>query len=137
MPSATRAWVLYVLALPEAITTTERFAACRDHLLPGPCRNRHEPVDREAAEIGLSDARKIGRRDPGDVLRRAHRQFALIEHADDLRRQQGAELFPVSLLIAKIAEHVAAAANDVNVVAHFNISFNNVSLDQVDFRPAF
>ena len=67
------------------------------NLLPEAGEDLHQPVDREAAEIGFADAGEVGRRDAGHFLGRAHGQLAFIEYADDPRRQQGAQLLPVGI----------------------------------------
>ncbi len=63
-------------------------------LLAKLCENRHQPVDREPAEIGFADAGEISGSDAGDFLRGAHHQLALVQHANDLGRKQGTKLFP-------------------------------------------
>ncbi len=44
--------------------------------------------------------------------------FAVIRNADDLGRQQGAQLLTVRVGMAEITKHIAAIADDFHIVAH-------------------
>ena len=61
----------------------------------------------------------------------ARSQFTIIQHADDFGCEQGAQLFAVSVGMTEIAEDVAAAADDVHVVAHFSISLSRFSRSRI------
>jgi hypothetical protein len=69
----------------------------------------HQPIDREPAQPRVADARKIRGGDAGERLRLAHAQSPFIEHGDDVRGEDGAELLEFRVRQAKVAEQVAVA----------------------------
>ncbi len=93
--------------------------------------DRHQSVDREAAEIGFTDAGEVGGGNAGHFLSGARGQPAIFQHADDLGRQKGAQLLAIGLRMAEIAKHVAAAAHDLHIVVHFSISCSRFSRSRI------
>ena len=90
-------------------------------------QDRHQPVDGEAAEVGPADAGEVGGGNAGHLMGRADSHLPIIEHADDLRREQRAQLFAIGVGMAEVTEDVAAAADDIDVVAHFSFSLSRCS----------
>jgi hypothetical protein len=94
-------------------------------LLAESAKNRHQPIDREAAEMGAADAGKVGGSDPGQRMRVANGQVRIVKHADDAGGEDRAQLLAVGVGMAEVAENIAAAAHDfqiVGVIGHFSIS---------------
>jgi hypothetical protein len=81
-----------------------------------PVDDRHEPIDGEATEIGVSNARKISRRYPCASLRLTGAQAFLVERPDYLRRKNRLELLNIRVLLPKVAEHASAAVNQLFVI---------------------
>ena len=77
-----------------------------------PVQDGHQAIHREPPQIGIADARKIGRRDPGATLRHTNTQTLPVQHLDDLRRQDGFELLDVRVFMTQIAEDIAASPPD-------------------------
>lgn len=85
------------------------FGAARRHLhsyvnmLIEAGKDRHQPVDREAIQIGAADAGEIGGGNAGDLPCPAPCQLAVVEHGDNFCRENGAQLLKVGIAAAKIA----------------------------------
>ena len=70
-----------------------------DHLnvLVELAENPDQPVEREAAKLRVANAGKLRMGNAGELFRVARRKFALVENADNLRRDDGARLFKAAL----------------------------------------
>jgi len=97
------------------------------HLLVEPVEYRHQPIHSEAIQLGVADAREVGRGYTGDCPRLAHGNLLVIQHADDLGREDGFQLLKVGVSVAEVAEDVAAASHDFDVVGHLSVSFTRLS----------
>jgi hypothetical protein len=84
-------------------------------------KDRDHPVDGEALELRTSDARKFSCTNASQALRRTDAQLAIIKNGDDLCRQDGPCLRPVSVRLAEIAKDIATAGNQF-YLAHSNNS---------------
>jgi hypothetical protein len=62
------------------------------HTRPEPVDDRHEAIDCEPPEVGIANAREVGRRNPGAAVRCAHAQTVAVERLDDFGGQDGLEL---------------------------------------------
>src|SRR5208283_4104319 len=96
-----------------------------------PVKDRHQTVDREAADLGLANAGKIRRGNAGQIMGLAHAQFPGIEHFDNAGRQYRSELFKVRIGIVKITENVTASAHNFDGLAldftgHLKISLRRL-----------
>ena len=90
------------------------------------------------SRFGLADAGEIGGGDSGQLVRRPHRQLAVIEHADDARGQQRAQLLFVRVGLAESADDVAAAPDDIEfVLAHRSLSLSRFSRSWIRSISAF
>ena len=84
------------------------------HIAIKPIEDRHQPVDGEALELGLTDARKIGCGDAGDLLGRTHRQIVGRQRLADLGRQDRAELALFGFFHTKVGIDVAGASDHLD-----------------------
>jgi hypothetical protein len=93
---------------------------------PETVEHRDEPVSREASEIGMANARKIGRRDAGPRLRTSHRQALPVQGFNNLGGKDCPELSGVRIDPTDISERIAAPTYDFYFLfsPHVNISFN-------------
>jgi len=87
-----------------------------------PGEDGHEPVDGEALEVGATDAGEVSGGDAGDLFRLPHRESPLVQHAEDPRGQDGAQLLKVGIGASKIAEDVPVPTDQVDISCHFSIS---------------
>src|SRR5713101_6097144 len=69
------------------------------HTRPEPVDDRHEAIDSESFEVGIANAREVGRRNPGAAVRRAHAQTVTVKRLDDFSGQDGLELLGISILM--------------------------------------
>ncbi len=75
---------------------------------PEPVDDGHEAIDSESPEVCIANAREVGRRNAGAIVRGAHGQVILVESLDNLGSQDGLELFGIGVFVAQIAEYIAA-----------------------------
>src|SRR3972149_123819 len=80
-------------------------------------------VDGEAPKLRRANTRKLGRGNACQTFCRTGIQLTLIEHADDLGGENSTGLGKVGIRSAEIAEDIAAAGNELNIVAHWKASF--------------
>src|SRR5579863_9078833 len=85
-------------------------------LLAEAAEDRHQPIDRETGEIDVADSYELAMSDPAAGLGLPGGQTLSVEDLDDLRREQRLGLAHIGVGKAEIAEHVAAAAYDVQRV---------------------
>jgi hypothetical protein len=98
-------------------------------LLAEPGQNRHQAVDGEAVELRLADAGEIRCGDARQLLRGPHRQFPVVEHANDTRGQQRSQLLAVCFGVTEVAENIPAASDDSKIVGgHFNLAFSRFNV---------
>jgi hypothetical protein len=72
--------------------------------------NGYEPVSRKSTNIGVPDAREVGRGESGSRLRGPNGQLLPIERLDDFGRQNRLQLLDICILTTQIAENVTAPA---------------------------
>jgi hypothetical protein len=90
-----------------------------------PIDDRHQAINREAVEVRIADARKIGSRDARTTVRAAHGQVFPVESLDDLGGQDGLELLGVRTLAPQVAKDIAAPPYHLEFfLFHRNISFS-------------
>ncbi len=81
-------------------------------------QDSHQPIDREAIELDLTDSRKIRCGNAGLFLGCTDRQPLVVERLDYLCRQQSSELFGIRIWSAEVPKDIAATANDLQLVAN-------------------
>jgi hypothetical protein len=86
--------------------------------------DRHEAIDGQPSEIRVANAREVGRRNAGSVMRSAHSQAFPIERLDDFGGQDRLELLGIRVLVPKAAEQIAASPPCVQLFFYRNISFS-------------
>lgn len=91
---------------------------------PQAVEHRDEPVSREASEVGMANAREIGRGNAGTSLRDARRQAFPVQGFDNLGGEDRLELLGIRVDPAKISEHIAAARYDLQLVSLFHVSIS-------------
>jgi hypothetical protein len=88
-------------------------------------QNGHETIHREPPEVGVANAREVGRSDAGARMGFADAQIFLIQYLNDLRRQDRLELGDIRVLVTKIAEDVPASPlHFESLNLHCNISLS-------------
>src|SRR5208282_4126722 len=102
------------------------------HFLIEPVEDRHQTVDREAAELGPANAGKIRRGNAGQIMSLAHAQLPGVEHLDNPGSQNRSELFKVRIGIVEITENITAAAHNfdglgLGLSGHPKISLRRLS----------
>ncbi len=75
-------------------------------------RHLHQPVQREAPEIGIADAEEIRRSEPGETRRLVSSETTVVQHRDDSRSKDSLGLLQVRLGVAEVPEDVPAAVNE-------------------------
>ena len=78
--------------------------------------DRNQAIEREAAKLGVSDARELRMADTRLGFRFTGDQLALIQDGDDLRGDGGARLFESRIYTAKISIDVSATAHEFEVI---------------------
>ena len=73
--------------------------------------NRNQPVEREAAQLGIADAGKFGMRNAGQFLGIPRGKLSIVKRADNFRGNDRARLFQSGAGAAEIAVNIAAAAD--------------------------
>ncbi len=95
------------------------------HILIETGKYRYQPIDGEAIQLGVADAREIGSGDSRHFPGFADGQVLIVENADDFGGEQGLELFGGGMGIAEVSEYIAATADNFQrLVIHCSISFN-------------
>lgn len=74
------------------------------HVLVELAKDGDKPVEREAVELHVADARQIGMGNAGRLLGGAGRPSAFVHHADDLGRKDGLGLQQIGVRMAEVAE---------------------------------
>src|SRR5258706_7020215 len=102
------------------------------HTRPEPVDDRHQAIDCEASEVGIANAREVGRRNPGAAVCCAHAQTVPVERLNDFSGQDGLELLGVCILMPEVAKNISAAPHYLQLFAlHRNISFNFFKRDLI------
>src|SRR5467141_847704 len=70
----------------------------------------------------IADTRKLAGLHAGQSFGLADGKLTVIQHADNLGRQDALELFDISRRIAKVSEDIAAAFHQFDFLGHFSIS---------------
>src|SRR5581483_10368275 len=84
---------------------------CNVHVPAQAVEDRHQTVNREAVEIGVADARKVGRSDAGQIFGLANGEVAVIERPDNFSRKKRLELQGLGILTTKVAKDITAASD--------------------------
>ena len=71
----------------------------------------------------MTDARKVGCRNPCAIVCVAYAQVFTVEHLDDLGRQDGLDLFGIRVLMPQVTECVSTSPYDCRFCVLPNISF--------------
>jgi hypothetical protein len=86
---------------------------------------RHKPIDGKPAEVRITDAREIRRRNAGAGMGCADGQVFPIQRLDDFGRQDRLELLHIRVLVSKIVENISASTLHFQYFGfHYNVSFN-------------
>src|SRR5205807_8872884 len=97
-------------------------------LLPELPKDHDHSIDREPIELYVADARKFRCRDPRKAFGSAYAQLLLVKHLYDCGSEDRASLFEICVGVTKVAEHIAAAADQLHIVIlHRSLSFNRLS----------
>jgi hypothetical protein len=95
----------------------------------------HHPIDREATELCIADARKIRSRYSGHLLGFPDGDLLIVQNADDLGGKNCLELKHLGIGASEVAEHVAASADKLKIVVvtlgHRRASFNRLSRSRI------
>src|ERR1035438_7551451 len=84
-----------------------------------------QPVQGEAAQVGIADAGEVGGGDSCLSVGCADAETLTVQHFDNLRGEDGLQLSHIRAGMAQVAEDVAAATHDFNLFAlHLRNSFN-------------
>jgi hypothetical protein len=87
-----------------------------------------QAFDGEALQLCLPYARKIGRCKSGQLVRAANADAEIIQHSDDLRRENCFRVQDIRIGMAKIAEHISTSTHQFQIAfGHRNISFSRLS----------
>jgi hypothetical protein len=90
-----------------------------------PDQHRNQPLQREPLQLGLPHARKIGCRKSGQLMRAPHGNPAIVQDADNSRRENSLGLKNIGIRMAEVAEHVAASTHNFDgVLFHCKTSFS-------------
>src|SRR5271165_6881995 len=100
-------------------------------ILVEPAENRDHAIEREAPQLRIADARKLGMRDAGQLLGLARREVPRVEIANDRGGDERPRLLEAGVRTAEVAVDVAAAAHEFEIVGHFSASFNRFSLSRM------
>jgi len=100
-------------------------------------KDGHEPVHGETAKLGRANARKLTGVDAGDALGLAHRQFAVIEFADDRGGQDRFKLLHIGPGMPQVAEYIAAASDQFQVLVQVSISFSRLIRSRIKSISCF
>ena len=88
----------------------------------------YQAFDGEALKLRLPYARKIGRCKSGRLVRAANADAKIIQHADDLRRDNRFRVQDIRIGMAEIAEHISASTHQFQIAFGYrNISFSRLS----------
>jgi hypothetical protein len=68
------------------------------HTRPEPVDDRHEAIDCEPPEVGIANAREVGRRNSGAAVCCADAQTVPVKRLDDFSGQDGLELLGICFL---------------------------------------
>src|SRR3954447_26395761 len=91
-------------------------------------QHRNQPLEREPLQLRLPHARKIGCRKPGQLMRAPHRGPAIVQDADNSRRENRLGLKNIRIRMSEVAEYVAASPpNFHGVFFHCKASFNRLT----------
>jgi hypothetical protein len=93
--------------------------ACRDltlDILVELGQDSHHPIDREATELCIADARKIRSRYSGHLLGFPDGDLLIVQNADDLGGKNCLELKHLGIGVPEVAEHVAAPTDKLKFV---------------------
>ena len=85
-------------------------------LEPKPIEDRHQPADRKATQLGITDAREVCMVDAGSLLSLACRKPIVVQDGNNLRGEERFGLLDVCAWVAAVAEHVAATAHQLKIV---------------------
>jgi hypothetical protein len=110
-----------------AMPPTRRYRHLHPHILIEPVKYTHQPVDGEAVEPRLADAREVCRRDAGAGLGIAHRQPFGVERLDDFGGENGAELAQAGVGRAEVGKDIAGTSSRSSLssaIKHFLQPFN-------------
>jgi hypothetical protein len=95
------------------------------NLLPKARQHRHQPVDRKAVELGLADAREIGGGNASHFVRGPDGQLPLIQHGNNPRRQQSAQLLAIRIGMPKVPKDIPTTLDNIEItLAHPSLSFS-------------
>jgi len=91
----------------------------------GPVDDRHQATDSEPPEVRIADAREIGRRNAGSIVRGAQGKTIPIERLDDFGGEDGLEQLGIRVLVSEIPENIPAPPHHFQLFPfHRNISFS-------------
>ncbi len=86
------------------------------HMMVELVDDRHETVDGEAVQLGISDPHEFRLVDTGQGLCLTGRQIAVVQNADDLGGQDALGLLDVGVGITEIPKHVSAPMDQIHFV---------------------
>ena len=91
-------------------------------------KNGNHSIQRETAEPRIANTRKFRIGDARELLCVTRRKLTLIENTDDPRGNNSARLLKACVGSPKVAIHVAATANQLQITfLHFKTSIASVS----------
>src|SRR5271170_6384062 len=107
-------------------------------LLPELAEDHDHSINSEAFEPHVADAGKFGRGDACRQLRCAHGELTVIQHLDNLGRENGARLLELGIGMAEVAEDVSTAMYQFKIiVAHRGVSFSRLMRSLIRATSAF